>query len=35
MQLYLKAKGAWDALIESSGGESALIEVQTWYVSCQ
>ncbi|KAG6375283.1 cytochrome P450 [Boletus reticuloceps] len=25
-----KAKGAWDVLIESSGGDSALIEVQSW-----
>ncbi|KAI9456893.1 cytochrome P450 [Boletus coccyginus] len=25
-----KAKGAWDVLIESSGGDSALIEVQNW-----
>ncbi|KAI9464898.1 cytochrome P450 [Boletus coccyginus] len=28
-----KAKGAWDILIESSGGEGALIEVQNWCVS--
>ncbi|KAI9572414.1 cytochrome P450 [Boletus coccyginus] len=28
-----KAKGAWDILIESSGGDGALIEVQTWCVS--
>ncbi|KAI9456888.1 cytochrome P450 [Boletus coccyginus] len=25
-----KAKGAWDVLIESSGGEGAIIEVQNW-----
>ncbi|KAG8214369.1 cytochrome P450 [Butyriboletus roseoflavus] len=25
-----KAKGAWDAFIESNGGDSALIEVQNW-----
>ncbi|KAG8214366.1 cytochrome P450 [Butyriboletus roseoflavus] len=28
-----KAKGAWDAFIESNGGDSALIEVQIWCVS--
>jgi len=28
----LKAKGVWDILIESSGGESTIIEVQNWYV---
>ncbi|KAI9464900.1 cytochrome P450 [Boletus coccyginus] len=28
-----KAKGAWDILIESSGGESAIIEAQNWCVS--
>ncbi|KAF9224554.1 cytochrome P450 [Gyrodon lividus] len=28
-----KAKGAWDALIEAAGNDSAIIEVQSWYVN--
>ncbi|KAG9309820.1 cytochrome P450 [Chiua virens] len=28
-----KAKGAWNALIESSGQDGAIIEVQNWWVS--
>ena len=30
VRLELKAKGAWDAIIQSSGGDSALIDVQNW-----